>query len=385
MGYYDRSDSVRRGIIIFLTAVFSAVIGGLLVLTLSPALVKVGLLPQQYFAGGTNDQKESNETVNVDVNNDITQAVKKARPAVVGVVNLQKSGDPFSQEPVESGTGSGVIFQKKGGKALVVTNHHVIEGANQIGVVIPDKNGGKSVEAKLLGSDPPTDLAVLEIPSKYVKRVATFGNSDKIKAGEPAIAIGNPLGLEFSQSVTAGVISSPHRQIQIAENLEMDVIQTDAAINPGNSGGALVNATGQLIGINSLKIAKQGVEGLGFAIPVNDAKPIINDLIRYGEVRRPFLGVEGLKDVESVHPRVRSDELGLPDAIDEGVIILGTITGSGADKGGLSRLDVIVQLDGKKIRNGSQLRSYLWKNKKVGDEMKVTFYRDGEKRQQLSH
>ncbi|PTX62437.1 serine protease Do [Melghirimyces profundicolus] len=383
MGYYDNSDRFRQGWVIFLTAVISAVIGGLLVLTLSPALVRAGLLPQQYFAGGTPFLAEGQgptKTVSVDVNNDITKAVQKARPAVVGVVNLQRSDDPFSQETVQRGTGSGVIFDKKGDKALVVTNHHVIEGANQIGVVIPgEKNGGHTVEAKLLGSDPPTDLAVLEIPANYVKEVAEFGNSDKIKAGEPAIAIGNPLGLEFSQSVTSGVISSPHRQIQVSETMDMDVIQTDAAINPGNSGGALVNAAGQVIGINSLKIAQQGVEGLGFAIPANDAKPIINNLIQYGEVRRPFLGVS-LKDVETIDPRTRSSELNLPDSVDQGTVVLDVTPGSGADKAGLERLDVIVQLDGKKIRNGSELRSYLWKEKKIGAKMKVTFYRDGAKK-----
>lgn len=384
MGYYDSSDRFRRGIVIFITAVISAVIGGLLVLTLSPALVKAGVLPQQYFAGKTPPFTEGgggpNQSVSVDVNSDITQAVKKARPAVVGVVNLQQSGDPFTQEPVQKGTGSGVVFDKQGDNALVVTNHHVIQGASQIGVVIENKDGGsQTVEAKLLGSDQPTDLAVLQIPAKYVKKVADFGNSDKLKAGEPALAIGNPLGLEFSQSVTSGVISSPHRQIKISETLDMDVIQTDAAINPGNSGGALVNAAGQVIGINSLKIAQQGVEGLGFAIPVNDAKPIINDLIQYGEVRRPYLGV-ALKDVASIDPRARSADLNLPDSVEEGVAVLEVTPGSGADKAGLQRLDVIVQLDGKKISSASRLRSYLWEEKEIGDKLKVTYYRDGEKR-----
>ncbi|MDA8351992.1 MAG: trypsin-like peptidase domain-containing protein [Firmicutes bacterium] len=384
MGYYDSSDRFRRGIVIFITAVISAVIGGLLVLTLSPALVKAGVLPQQYFAGKTPPLTEGgggpNQSVSVDVNSDITQAVKKARPAVVGVVNLQQSGDPFTQEPVQKGTGSGVVFDKQGDNALVVTNHHVIQGASQIGVVIENKDGGsQTVEAKLLGSDQPTDLAVLQIPAKYVKKVADFGNSDKLKAGEPALAIGNPLGLEFSQSVTSGVISSPHRQIKISETLDMDVIQTDAAINPGNSGGALVNAAGQVIGINSLKIAQQGVEGLGFAIPVNDAKPIINDLIQYGEVRRPYLGV-ALKDVASIDPRARSADLNLPDSVEEGVAVLEVTPGSGADKAGLQRLDVIVQLDGKKISSASRLRSYLWEEKEIGDKLKVTYYRDGEKR-----
>lgn len=382
MGYYDQSDRVRRGMLVFLTAIISAVIGGLLVLTLSPALVRMGLLPQEYFSRGNAPLSEGagpTQSVSVDVNNDITKAVQQVRPAVVGVVNIQESGGPFNQEPVQSGTGSGVIFEKKGEKALVVTNHHVIEGANQIGVVIPGEDGGKNVGAKLLGSDKATDLAVLEISSKYVTKVAKFGNSDQVKAGEPAIAIGNPLGLEFSQSVTAGVISSPQRQIKVSETMDMDVIQTDAAINPGNSGGALVNAAGQLIGINSLKIAEQGVEGLGFAIPVNDAKPILNDLIQFGEVHRPYLGV-ALRDLETVDLQARSTKLHLPDSVTQGVVILDITPGSGSAKAGLQRLDVIVQLDEQKIRDGSDLRSYLWKKKEIGDQMKVVFYRDGEKK-----
>lgn len=380
MGYYDNTDRMRRYIGMLLTALISAVIGGLLVLTMSPALVKAGILPQQFFTGrgpALAERDGTTEQISVDVQTDITEAVEQVRPAVVGVVNLQASGDPFSQEPVERGTGSGVIFEKKDGKAKVVTNQHVIEGASQVGVVIPDQNGGKPVEAKVLGADKATDLAVLEMDAQHVEAVAQFGDSDKLKAGEPAIAIGNPLGLEFSQSVTAGVISSPSRTIQVSAVMDMDVIQTDAAINPGNSGGALINTAGQVIGINSLKIAQQGVEGLGFAIPSNDAIPIINDLIQYGEVRRAFMGVS-LRDVETISQQAREQRLNLPDSVADGVVITDVQSGSPAAQGGLEPLDVIVQLDDTKIRNGSELRSYLWKEKSIGDEMRVTFYRNGE-------
>lgn len=375
MSYYDESSRLRRYLAIFLVALVSAVIGGLLVLSILPVMAHTGILPQQLFGGPTNEGNGPTEGVEVDVNTNITKAAEKAKPAVVGVINLQESGDPFSPETVESGTGSGVIFEKEGGTAKVVTNHHVIEGASEVEVVIPDEQGGKSVTAKVLGSDKFTDLAVLEIDGKFVKAVAQFGNSDKIKAGEPAIAIGNPLGLEFSQSVTAGVISSPHRTIAVSPTMDMDVIQTDAAINPGNSGGALINSAGQLIGINSIKIALEGVEGLGFAIPSNDAKPIINDLIEHGEVRRAYIGI-GLKDVDSVSEQARKQQLKLPDNIREGAIIIDVHPGSPAAQS-LEELDVIVQLDDQKIRNSSELRSYLWKKKSVGDKMKVTYYRQG--------
>ncbi|SFS36750.1 S1C family serine protease [Marininema halotolerans] len=376
MGYYNNQKGSSSPLRLFFVALISAIIGGLLVLALSPALSRSGILPQPSAQGPVLSEETGPEN-SISVHTNITSAVQKVRSAVVGVVNLQKSGNSFDQKPVEQGTGSGVIFKKEGDKALVVTNHHVVAGADQVSVVIPGKDQGKEVNAKVIGEDEPTDLAVLEMPSKYVKSVAKFGNSDNLKAGEPAIAIGNPLGLEFSQSVTAGVISSPHRQIQVSETMVMDAIQTDAAINPGNSGGALINSAGQVIGINSLKIAEQGVEGLGFAIPVNDAKPTINDLIQYGEVKRPFLGIQ-LRDLDTITANDRH-QLNLPDSVQNGVVVIKVTGGSSADQAKLKRLDVITELDGKPIKNGSALRSYLWKDKNVGDTMTITYYRDGKK------
>ncbi|SDX29398.1 serine protease Do [Marininema mesophilum] len=373
MGFYnDRNRSTKS---LIWVALISAIVGGLLVLIVSPALVRSGILPQQSFQGPAVSEN-TGPASSVNVTSNITKAVEKVRPAVVGIVN-QKSSDPFTQKTVEQGTGSGVIFKKQGGKALVVTNQHVVAGADKVSVVIPGEGQGKEVSARVIGKDEPTDLAVLEMSSEYVKAVAQFGNSDKLKAGEPAIAIGNPLGLEFSQSVTSGVISSPHRQIAVSENMAMDAIQTDAAINPGNSGGALVNVAGQVIGINSLKIAEQGVEGLGFAIPSNDAKPTINDLVQYGKVKRPFLGIQ-LRDLDTITNDDRQ-RLNLPDSVRNGVAIINVTNGSSADEANLQRLDVITALDGKPIKNGSALRSYLWKEKEVGETTTFTFYRDGKK------
>jgi serine protease Do len=299
------------------------------------------------------------------------------QPAVVGVVNLQRD-NPFQPEALQQGTGSGIIFDKSNGKARIVTNHHVIAGADHVQVVLSNGDEPKQVTAKVLGSDDISDLAVLEIPDEDVKAVATFGDSDAVKAGEPAIAIGNPLGLEFSQSVTVGVISSPKRSIDVAESMSMDVIQTDAAINPGNSGGALVNAAGQVIGINSLKIAEQGVEGPGFAIPVNDAQPIMNDLIQHGRVLRPYLGIT-LMDLQAIPQEYWSTELNLPDSVTAGVVVRDVMSGTSAAKAGLRSRDVIVALDDQPIRSGSELRKYLYKNKKIGDRIRITFYRDGSK------
>lgn len=385
MGYYDDDDvyrpASRRGSYV-LTALVSAIVGGLLVLTLAPTLMKNELLPTPAETE-TDVRKETTvgrtETVSVNVTGNIVDAVDKVRPAVVGVVNLTKNVDPWSQsvQSVQQGTGSGVIFEKVGGKARVVTNNHVIDGADNIEVVLSD---GSHVEAILLGADETTDLAVLEIDDAKVKAVAEFGNSDELRVGEPAIAIGNPLGLGFSQSVTSGVISAKDRTIQVNPATSLHVIQTDAAINPGNSGGPLVNIAGQVIGINSLKIAQQGIEGLGFAIPINEAKPIIRDLIENGRVIRPYMGVS-LIDLEAISIQKQRQVLNLPPEVKEGVVIYDIRRNSPAFEDGIRQNDVIVALDGKKIKNTADLQRYLYTEKSVGDKMTVTFYRDGQKRE----
>lgn len=194
-------------------------------------------------------------------------------PAVVGITNKAYVRDIFNRvQLTERGTGSGVIYDKSG---LIATNNHVVEGASEIIVSLTD---GRSVKGKVLGADAATDLAVVKIDENNLP-VADFGDSSTLQVGEPAIAIGNPLGLEFRGSVTAGVISALNRSIQLGER-KFDLIQTDAAINPGNSGGALVNAEGEVVGINSAKIAVSGVEGIGFAIPINSAKPILDELAK---------------------------------------------------------------------------------------------------------
>ncbi|MBQ7760123.1 MAG: trypsin-like peptidase domain-containing protein, partial [Acidaminococcaceae bacterium] len=209
-------------------------------------------------------------------NTPIVSAAKKVGPAVVGITNKAYVRDFFNRVKfIERGTGSGVIYDAQNG--LIATNHHVVEGASEIIVSLTD---GRTVKGKVLGEDAATDLAVVKVEEKDLP-VAAFGDSDTLQVGEPAIAIGNPLGLEFRGSVTAGVISALNRSIELGER-KFNLIQTDAAINPGNSGGALVNADGEVIGINSAKIAVSGVEGIGFAIPVNTAKPILDQLADKG-------------------------------------------------------------------------------------------------------
>ncbi|MET3575902.1 S1C family serine protease [Bhargavaea ullalensis] len=334
-------------------------------------------------ADGAATGSKQSKTISMDINTGITEAVEKTSSTVVGVTNLQTSGNYWtnSTDPVPVGVGSGVIYKKKDGKAYVVTNNHVVENATQLEVTLEDST---KVEGKLLGRDIWTDLAVIEMDDPGVKDVIDFGDSDALKRGETVIAIGNPLGLGFSGSVTVGVISGTNRSIPVDLNGDnqvdwnAEVLQTDAAINPGNSGGALINLAGQLVGINSMKISEETVEGIGLAIPINSAIPIIEDLEKHGEVRRAQMGVTliDLLSVPAVHQR---DTLKLPEDVTEGVVIDEVSPGSPAAEAGLRRFDVIVEMDGKKVANMIELRKHLYNEKKPGEKMSVTFYRDGKK------
>jgi len=394
MGYYDDLGQVERkkrrepGMGRFImTSVISAVIGGMVVLLMLPTLSKSGYISMvQPGTANAMSNPQSNifaQPISVNVDTATVRAVQKVENAVVGVINIQRVTNWFNESSsVERGEGSGVVFEKRNGKAHIITNFHVIENAERVEVVLPS---GDKVNAKVLGADPFTDMAVLEIDGAKVSTVAELGDSDTLKVGEPAIAIGNPLGLKFSRTVTQGIISSLDRSmpVDVDENgttdWELDVLQTDAAINPGNSGGALVNIHGQVIGINTLKISREGVEGLGFAIPINDVKKIVTQLMQDGELKRAYLGVTpyDLTDVPRYH---WNETLHLPDSVKAGVVVMEIGKFSPAHKAGLRQYDVIVKLDDVEVTSGAQLRKYLTLNKKPGDPVVVTFYRDGFKK-----
>ncbi|MEH7345871.1 trypsin-like peptidase domain-containing protein [Bacillus sp. JJ1532] len=398
MGYYDqdyqnqyKKQKGNRGGY-FLASLVGAILGAILVIIAIPKLADFNVLPYsvqpdsqlEESAANNNNANIPTENVSLNVVSDVTKAVDKAGDAVVGVSNIQTTGfwgegsnGGNVEEP--AGTGSGVIYKKAGNKAFVVTNHHVVENASKLEVTLAD---GTKVPAELRGSDIWTDLAVLEIDAKDVKAIAEFGNSDSLKAGEPVIAIGNPLGPTFSGSVTQGIISGLERTIPVDINRDgvidwnAEVLQTDAAINPGNSGGALVNIKGQVIGINSMKIAQSAVEGIGLAIPINSALPIINDLEKFGDVKRPYMGVD-LKSVNEIPSYYQQEALKLPRDVNYGVALRQVVPNSPAAQAGLQELDVIVEMDGEQIKDVVDLRKHLYNKKKVGDQMKVKFYRDG--------
>lgn len=373
----DRSNSPLRR---WASSFFSAVLGGLIVALSIPGLSSLNLLPydvvpksdtgNQPVVSEADTQQLVQQTVQLSVNSDIVDAVEKVSNAVVGVINIQEQTDFFSRQIEEEvGTGSGVVFGIEGDRAYIVTNYHVIESAQRVEISLPS---GERMEATLKGADQLTDLAVLEIDAEHVSTVAEFGDSDSLRPGEPVIAIGNPLGLEFSRTVTQGIVSATERSVQV-DDWEINVIQTDAAINPGNSGGALVNVQGQVVGINSLKIARSDIEGLGFAIPINEAIPIINSLVEHGEVLRPQMGVGvlNLTDVDSYHWQ---NTLNLPEDITQGVIVRSVTPMSPAEEAGLAELDVIVEIDGEPVRNTIDLRKQLYK-KNIGDKVEVKVYR----------
>ena len=344
----------------------------------------------------SNNGKTTVSNVIYDTKSNTTKAVKNLKNTVVSVINYQKTDNSYynydsgSQEKNKSedglgvyGEGSGVIYKKDGDSAYLVTNNHVVKDAEKLEIMMAN---GKKVVGKLVGSDTYSDLAVIKISSKYVTTVAEFANSDKIKVGEPAIAIGSPLGSDYANSVTEGIVSSLSRRVtsqnENGETISTNAIQTDAAINPGNSGGALINIKGQVIGINSSKIASSNnsnsgvaVEGMGFAIPSNDVVSIINQLEENGEVVRPALGIS-MANLSEASTSGR-DTLKIPSDVTSGIVVLSTQSGMPAD-GKLKKYDVITEIDGKKVASISDLQSILYKHKK-GDKIKLTFYREKDK------
>lgn len=300
----------------------------------------------------------------------IPEIAKKVGPAVVGVVNkvtysnIQRYGIygyiPDGQEQtVESGSGSGVLISEDG---YVVTNNHVIEGATEIYVIT---NKGDEYKATLKGSDPRTDLAVLKIEGTFP--YATLGSSSDLEVGELAVAIGNPLGQEFAGTVTDGIISALNRSVTV-DNKQLTLLQTNAAINPGNSGGPLVNEYGEVIGINTAKISSNQLEGLGFAIPIDEAKPIIDDLLKSGYVRgRPVIGIGG-RNITEQYAKAYGWKVG--------IYVSSMSPNSPAYMSGIQIGDIIVEADGKKVTTVDELNDI--KNKHVvGDKIKLKVYRNG--------
>lgn len=358
-------------------------------------------------SGSKTAGSETVSNVKVSVDSDITSAVTKVQDAVVSVVNLQSadtdsdtyglfgqaeessssSADKSNLE--EASSGSGVIYKVEDNTAYIVTNNHVVEGQEGLEVLLAD---GSKVEASLVGTDSYTDLAVLKVKSSKVAdiKAATFGDSTSLKVGEPAIAIGSPLGTDYANSVTSGIVSSVNRQVTSTnddnQTVSINAIQTDAAINPGNSGGPLVNIEGQVIGINSSKIASTAetsssdvsVEGMGFAIPSNDVVTIINQLETAGSVTRPALGIS-MVDLTSLTTTQQSQYLKIPSSLTNGVVVAAVTDDTPASKAGLKEYDVITKIGDTTVESYTDLQSELYKHA-VGDTITITYYRGTSKK-----
>ncbi|MDR7439103.1 MAG: trypsin-like peptidase domain-containing protein [Armatimonadota bacterium] len=296
----------------------------------------------------------------------IIQVVEKVQPSVVNINTLGFAQGFFGQLFPQRGAGSGVIVSPDG---YILTNNHVIANATQIRVKLLD---GTELEGRVVGTDPLSDLAVIKVnPQGRRLPAAELGDSSRLRVGQLAIAIGNPFGL--GSTVTVGVISALNRQISDpGSGVRLDnMIQTDAAINPGNSGGALVNSAGQVIGINTAIIAQ--AQGIGFAIPSSVARTVMEQLIRTGSVQRPFLGVA----TQDITPEIAS-QYGLP--VNYGALVVEVVPNSGAEAAGIRPLDIIVEINGRRIENGADLQAEILRHR-VGDVVTVTVVRGGQRLQ----
>ena len=309
------------------------------------------------------------------VTSDVSKIVENAMPSVVSITSMsvQEVQNFFGQIGTQQSTssGSGIIISQSDTELLIVTNNHVVEGSDNLTVTFADDT---SVEANIKGTNSENDLAVIAVPLDSISddtmnsiAIATLGDSDSVKVGEPAIAIGNALG--YGQSVTTGIISATNRQIETSSgSTSTGLLQTDAAINPGNSGGALLNANGEVIGINSAKLAANEVEGMGYAIPISDVSDIITDLMnqttkeKVDEAERGYLGIQGL-DVTSE----TTQRFNMP----EGVYVSEAIKGYGAEAAGITKGNVITGLDGDTIDSMETLQEKL-QYYKAGEKVKVT-------------
>lgn len=369
MDYYKdyKYSGSRRGPGFFSTvivALISALIGGIIAVMLVPSVYgnrQATPTNQVVLNQGqtTTPVVQSEGTANFPV----TQIAKATGPAVVGIANFQSRGAIFGGSgSAEVGSGSGFIIDAQHG--YIVTNNHVISGAEKIIVSLAD---GRNINAKLVGSDERTDLAVVQIEDTKDLVATQLGDSSKLQVGEPVVAIGNPGGQEFARSVTTGVISATNRILNIPGEASFNLIQTDAAINPGNSGGPLVNYQGQVIGINSAKNQEPGFEGMGFAIPITDALPTIKQLIEKGYASHPGLNVQ-------IDPRYTAEyatQRGWP----EGAYVSKVTPGGPADQAGIKAGDVLTKIDEVAISDSLELTHQLLKHK-PGDTVKVTVYRN---------
>ena len=350
-------------------------------------LVVVGSLLVAFIGGGAtmyylnenSDTKIINTTTQttgvIKCSNDIKVDETGVSTAVGKIYDATVTLQNYSNDKLIS-SGSGFVYKKDDKYGYILTNHHVIDSSDK--VIITFSNDDQ-VEGKVLGSDEYLDLAVVRVDASHVTEVATIGTSEKSNVGDTVITVGSPVGYEYRGTVTRGTLSGKNRMVEVSiastNDFVMQVLQIDAAINPGNSGGPLVNVNGEVIGINSLKLVEDQVEGMGFAIPIEYAMEYVEYLEKGEKIERPFIGISMLNVTDTY--RLYQNGIKLDKSIKEGVVIINITKNSGAAKAGLQRGDVITAINGNKVSSASYLKYELYKSK-VGDTVEITYTRNGE-------
>lgn len=322
----------------------------------------------------TSDEKSESVVKNVTITetNTISEAIDKVYDSVVVIEVSTRSG---------SGTGSGFVYKKDDTTGYIITNHHVVDGATSIYVI---NSAGVECEAKLLGSDEYSDIAVLSVDISNVVSVAEIGDSTEVNLGDTVFTVGSPLGSKYQGTVTKGIISGTNRQVTVSltnGSFLMEVLQIDAAINPGNSGGPLVNMNGEVIGVNSLKLVQDEVEGMGFAIPIELVMTSVEKLEKGEKIERPQLGVQ-LLDISDNSYLLSRYGFNLDKSITSGVLIVATEEGKPAANAGLQKGDVIISVNGTKVTDSAHFKYILYKYE-VGDSVTVEYIRDGKTKETI--
>ena len=340
--------SIFKYFVFYVFTIFSSILAVIIYLKYFPVSSKI-----------ITEEKTINETKLSETA--IEEAIESVYDSVVTVESYRNNQN--------IGSGSGFIYKSED-KGYILTNHHVIDNADKVEVILTNN---EVVEVQLLGSDEYTDIAVLSINKDKITKVAKLGNSDNVNLGSTVITVGSPMGSEYSGSITRGILSGKDRMIE-TDNIIAKVMQTDAAINPGNSGGPLVNLAGEVIGITSMKLSKEEIEGMGFAIPINDVKNYVTYLEKGEEIQRPSIGIS-IIDLSDRYSLFRYG-ISINNDIKQGVVISDIQSGKSAEKAGLKKGDIITKFDNNKITSISSLRYYLYQYK-TGDIVKVTYIREG--------
>lgn len=359
----------KRKVTVNTNGLFKIVITLLVVASLGMNVFLFTKVNKSSSSGSSSNKNATVENVNYDVKSSTTDVIEKVNSSVVGVL-VYANG-------TASGSGSGVVYRVDGKTAYIITNAHVVSGATDVQVVFSNK---ESVNATIVGSDTYSDIAVLKLTADFDMTAIKCGDSSLLDQGETVLAIGSPLGIEYAGTVTQGIVSGIDRTVSVdlnddgQEDWNMNVIQTDAAINPGNSGGALVNMAGELVGITSMKLSNTSVEGMGFALPINDVITSVEQIIENGKVTRPQIGISGVSlsgysSYQLRYYRINTD-------LTDGIYVSRVTSGGAASKAGIQEGDIIVKFDGKEVTTYKSFLTELY-SKEPGDKVSVVVNRNG--------